>query len=59
MRITLILMELLYKEEVYEIVSAAMEVQRELGGGFVEVVYQEALEYEFGLKKIPYERESK
>jgi len=50
-------MELKYKEEVYEIVGAAMEVHRILGAGFLEAVYQEALEKEFIMSNIPYERE--
>ena len=32
-----------------------MTVPRELGSGFLEAVYQEALEIEFGSLKIPYE----
>lgn len=40
-------MELLYKEEAFEIVGAGMEVYNELGCGFLEPVYQEALEIEF------------
>ncbi len=45
--------ELLLKEEVYGIVGAAIDVHRELGPGFLEAVYQEALEIELGLKAIP------
>lgn len=47
--------ELLYKEEVYVIVGAAMEVYNELGCGFLEPVYQEALEIELPLRGIPFE----
>lgn len=49
--------ELLYKDEAYGIVGACMEVHRELGSGFLEAIYQEALEKEFIEQKIPYARE--
>lgn len=50
-------MSLIYKEEVYSIVGACMEVHKELGNGFLEGIYQEALEVEFIKQKIPFERE--
>jgi GxxExxY protein len=47
-------MELLYKDESYQIIGACFEVYREKGNGFVEPVYQECLEMEFGLQGIPF-----
>ncbi|SRR5258706_52533 len=48
-------MELLYREEVYAIVGAGMEVHHQLSGsGFYEGVYQEALEIELELRGIPF-----
>jgi GxxExxY protein len=45
--------ELLLKDEVYAIVGAAMEVYNHLGPGFLEPVYQEAMEIETLERKIP------
>ena len=47
--------ELLFKDEVYAIVGAAMEVYNELGAGFLESVYQEAMEYELTDRQIPFQ----
>ena len=45
------------KQETYNINGAAMHVYNILGHGFLEAVYQEALEIEFQRRGIPYERE--
>jgi len=50
-------MEYLYSKESYRIIGAAQEVHRELGSGFLENVYQEALEMMFKFEEIPYKRE--
>lgn len=48
---------LFYRDESYKIRGALFAVHRELGCGFLERVYQDALEVEFRLRNIPYERE--
>ena len=50
---------LIYKKEAYELIGACMEVHKHLGNGFLEPVYQEALEFEFKHRNIPYRREEK
>ena len=50
-------MALLYPKESYKINGAIYEVYNALGPGLLEKVYQEALEKEFILQKIPFERE--
>ena len=45
--------KLLFKEEVFQIVGAAIEVLNEVGHGFHEKPYENALVVEFGVRKIP------
>jgi GxxExxY protein len=45
--------ELVHKEEVYQIVGAAIEVLNELGHGLHEKPYENALVVELGLRNIP------
>jgi GxxExxY protein len=47
------------QKESYQIIGICMEVHRILGKGLLEIVYKDAIEYEFNNKKIPYEREKK
>jgi GxxExxY protein len=48
---------IIYRQESYEIMGAAYDVYNKLGHGFLEAVYQEALEIELKKRDIPYERE--
>ena len=49
--------DLLFPKESYDIIGAALEVHSQLGCGFTEPVYQEALAEELRLRHIPFERE--
>jgi len=46
---------LIFKDDVYAIIGAAIEVHRILGHGFLEPVYQEALEIESRLRGLEFE----
>lgn len=51
--------DLIYKEESFEIIGICMDVHNQLGAGFLEIVYKDALGYEFNKLGVPYEREKK
>lgn len=46
-----------FKDESYDIIGICMEVHNNLGAGFSEIVYKDALEYEFRKANIYCERE--
>jgi len=46
--------ELIFKEEAYKIIGCCYEVYNELGQGFLEAIYQEALSIEFTKQKLPF-----
>ncbi len=48
---------ILYKEESYKIIGICFETHNNLGAGFLEIVYKDALEYEFKRAGIPFQRE--
>jgi GxxExxY protein len=49
--------EYLYEEESYKIIGVLFEVHKQLGKGFSEIVYKDAIEYEFQSLDIPFARE--
>ena len=49
---------IIYKKESYDIIGAAMKVYNFLGHGYLEGVYQEALEIELKRAGIPTERKN-
>ncbi|MFM2336812.1 MAG: hypothetical protein RL115_5, partial [Bacteroidota bacterium] len=48
---------LLFKQEAYEIIGCCMDVYNNLGYGFSEIVYKDAMEIEFIEKTTEYQRE--
>ena len=51
-------MELIFKEESYAVIGACFEVYNDKGCGFLEAVYQECLELELGMRRIPFDPKS-
>ena len=49
--------ELLFKNEVFQIVGCAIEVLNTLGHGLLEKPYENALVVEFGLRTIPFRQQ--
>ena len=49
--------DIIYKDESYQIIGKCFEVHNNLGARFLEIVYKDALEYEFRKANIPFERE--
>lgn len=49
--------KLIHQYEAYRIIGICMDVHNNLGAGFLEIVYKDALEYEFKKAQIQFERE--
>ena len=47
----------LYEEDTYKIIGALIEVHKNLGKGFSEIVYKDAFEYELKRINFSFERE--
>ena len=48
---------MIYEKESYKIIGVLFEVYNNLGNGFLEIVYKDALEHEFKERNIKFERE--
>lgn len=51
-------MEILFKDEVYNIVGYCINIWKTLGYGFSEVIYKDAMEVEFIENEFPHKREN-
>ena len=49
--------DIIYKDESYKIIGICMDIHNNLGKGFLEIVYKDAIEYEFNIANITFERE--
>lgn len=52
-------MSLLLESETYKVIGACINVHKSLGSGFLESVYQEALEIEFNKQNIPFSKQKR
>ena len=53
------MVKLIFEQETFKIIGAAMNVHKGLGAGFLESVYQEAFDRELRNQKIPFETQKK
>ena len=49
--------DIILKDESYKIIGLCMEVHNQLGVGFKEIIYKDALEIEFKSHRVPFTRE--
>lgn len=47
-------LDLIFKNECYQIIGSCMRVHSDKGNGFLEAVYQECLEIDFELEETPF-----
>ncbi|MCD4680791.1 MAG: GxxExxY protein [Bacteroidales bacterium] len=48
-----------FQKETYQIIGTCMEVHKTIGRGFLEIVYKDAIQFEFQQRLIPFEREKR